>query len=258
MGTLMTHLVANYPDPEKFSAAFRATLDQNVDFLEIQFPFTNPVADGEAIYEANQVAVKFAHNLSQVLETCHQIKENNCPESKTKLLLIAYSTSVLSGNLTNLVELLKNNGFSGLIIPDLPFGRSPEQTELNQLCQAQQLQLVPVIANNTTEERLQQIKTSLQSNQPVYAMARSGRTGTITDFDNEEIKGYFNLLQDHLQDYQVAVGFGISNNDQVKQIRRWGFIPVIGSAIVRKIKSASDSNKDIYTTVKNFLQEVSK
>ncbi|MBE9183925.1 tryptophan synthase subunit alpha [Microcoleus sp. LEGE 07076] len=256
MPRLMTHLVANYPNPQGFCEALRAMLEVNVDFLEIQLPFTNPVADGEVIYQANQVAREYGDSLKKILNTCCQIKQNNFPHSATKLMLVAYGTTVLYRDLAELVALLKDNGFSGLIIPDLPFGRSPEQTQLSQLCQQHQLQLIPVIARNTEDQRLEEIKTWLEANQLIYAMARTGQTGELTNQADPIISKYLHGLKHSLSDYQIAVGFGIKDKEQVKDLNSQGFIAVIGTEIVRRISKAKQANSSIYDAVFEFLQEL--
>lgn len=256
MPRLMTHLIANYPDPQGFREALRAMLETNVDFLEIQLPFTNPVADGEVIYAANQVAKEFEHSLPKILTNCCKIKQENQPSSATKLMLVAYATTVLCGDLAELVALLKDNDFSGLIIPDLPFGRSPEQTQLSQLCQEHQLQLIPVIARNTNGQRLEEIKTWLVTNQLIYAMARTGQTGEPTNQADLIISKYLYDLKHSLSDYQIAVGFGIKDREQVKDLNSQGFIAVIGTEIVRRISKAKQANSSIYDAVFEFLQEL--
>lgn len=257
MPRLMTHLVANYPSPQEFSEALRAMLKANVEFLEIQLPFTNPVADGEVIYAANQAAREFDHSLQNILTNCCKIKHKDYPNSATKLMLVAYSTTVLYRNLAELVALLKDNGFSGLIIPDLPFGRSSEQSQLSQLCQEHQLQLVPVIARNTDEQRLEEIKTWLEPNQVIYAMARTGQTGEPTNLENPIIRNYLNALKSSLSEYQIAIGFGIKDKQQVENLNNQKLIAVIGTEIVRRINQAKEADCSIYDAVLEFLEELS-
>lgn len=252
----MNHLVANYPSPEQFYDAMKAMLEGNVDFLEIQLPFTNPVADGPDIYDANQVAHKYGQTLSEILASCHQIKL--CyPSNKTKLLLIAYSTTILSRDLERLAISLKENSFSGMIIPDLPFNRSSEQLLLSKAFKEHNLELIPVIARNTSKHRLDEIKDCLTPNQVVYAMARTGQTGEMTDLSDPQMKDYLDRLKLSLNGYQVAVGFGIKDKLQVDELNNQGFIAVIGSEVVRRITAASSHGSSIYDTVHQFLGELS-
>jgi tryptophan synthase alpha chain len=256
MQRLMNHLVANYPNPASFLDALKAMLEGNVEFLEIQLPFTNPVADGPDIYKANQIAVKYNHTLSEILAVCHRTKQKY-PNNKTKLLLIAYATTVLFRDLDELVVLLKDNSFSGLIIPDLPFGRSLEQVQLSKSCREHQLQLVPVIARNTSEERFIEIESWLDPNQLIYAMARTGKTGEVTDLSDLDMKNYLDRLKYFLGNYQIAIGFGIKDKLQVDKLNDQGFIAVIGSEVVRRITTADNNGSSVYNTVQQFLEELS-
>jgi tryptophan synthase alpha chain len=256
MPRLMTHLVANYPSPPLFCDALKAMLESNVEFLEIQLPFTNPVADGAVIYEANQVAREYGQNLSEILAVCHRIKQS-CPGNQTNLMLVAYATTVLYRDLDELTILLRDNSFSGLIIPDLPFSRSPEQAKLSQLCSQHDLQLIPVIARNTGEQRLSEIKSWLQDGQIVYAMARTGQTGEVTDLSDPVMRSYLSGLKSFLGDYQIAIGFGIKDKQQVENLNSQGFIAVIGTEVVRRIKAASVNQSSVYDAVHQFLEELS-
>lgn len=256
MSRLMTHLVANYPNPSLFYDAFKAMLDGNVECLEIQLPFTNPVADGQVIYEANQVAREYGQNLSEILAVCHRMKQS-CPSNETKLMLVAYATTVLYQDLEELTILLRDNSFSGLIIPDLPFSRSPEQAKLSKLCSQYDLQLIPVVARNTSHQRLNEIKEWLQHGQLIYAMARTGQTGEVTDLSDLAMKNYLNGLNSTLGDYQPAIGFGIKDKLQVEELNSQGFIAVIGTEVVRRIKAASMNQSSVYAAVHQFLEELS-
>jgi tryptophan synthase alpha chain len=256
MARLMTHLVANYPNPSLFCDAFKAMLESNVEFLEIQLPFTNPVADGQVIYEANQVAREYGQNLSEILAICHQMKQSY-PNNQTKLMLVAYATTVLYRDLEELTILLRDNSFSGLIIPDLPFSRSPEQAKLSKLCSQYDLQLIPVIARNTGRQRLGEIKDWLQQGQLIYAMARTGQTGEVTDLSAPAMKNYLNELNSILGNYQTAIGFGIKDKEQVEELNSQGFVAVIGTEVVKRIKAASTTQSSVYDAVRKFLEELS-
>jgi tryptophan synthase alpha chain len=256
MSRLMTHLVANYPSPPLFHDAFKAMLDSQVEFMEIQLPFTNPVADGPAIYEANQIARDYGQSLAEILDICHQMKQDH-PKNKTKLMLVAYATTVLFRDLDELTVLLKKSSFTGLIIPDLPFGRSPEQSKLSQLFRQCDLQLVPVIARNTSQNRLSEIKEWLQNDQVVYAMARTGQTGEVTNLSDPVMKDYLDCLNSIMGDYQTAIGFGIKDKQQVEELNSQGFIAVIGTEIVRRIKAANINSCSVYDAVYQFLEELS-
>ena len=228
---LMLHLVANYPNPPEFTNSLGTILSFNPEFLEVQLPFSNPMADGTVIYEANQVGRYFEHTLEQILQTSRRIQlETN---STTNLILMSYFTPLSIIEPQDLVDILVKNNFKGAIIPDLTFG-TPEQIELSRLFHANGLYLIPVIANNSKSQRLQFIRSQLSDNQPIYVMSHFGKTGSKTILESSFWE-YLHDLKTIFDTQQICVGFGISTPEQVRQLQSKNYTPVIGSAIVRSI-----------------------
>lgn len=250
MSYLMTHLVAHYPSPEQFREALSAMLENNVDYIEIQLPFTNPVADGPLIYQANQKALQYKKSTKETIEFAGQIRAGI--QSTSRLLLMSYITPLIAFGLEHMCELMQANGFHGFIVPDLPFG-SPEQIQLSSLCEQYHLQLIPVISPLTQLERLEVIKHYLQPDQLIYATARSGKTGNATDLLDPAIQEYFTFLKEHLPGFQIAIGFGIREKAQVEGLNEQGFIAVIGSEIIRRIEDAEGKGESVREKVVSFL-----
>lgn len=251
---LMTHLVINYTDPKVFEEALRANLDAGVEYLELQLPFTNPVADGPVIYEANQAALKYDNRIIENLDKIGDfLKEYDKQKGlKTKLLLMSYFTPAISFGLANLVDVLERNNFSGLIIPDLGV-QSVEHGQLTDLLKESGLELIPVISPKTSLERIEKIKQRLQDGQLVYGVARAGKTGNATDMQDPEFLTYLDFLQTNLQGYELAVGFGINEKKQTDFLNDRDIVAVIGSQIVRIIKEALESGEQVEQKVKDFI-----
>lgn len=266
---LMTHLVANYPNPESFEIALETMLRYGVDFLEVQIPFSNPLADGEVIYKANQKALEYARDIDTVLGTIRRVvdrfeaeieiqnksqaesqnKGKNPAKITTKLLLMGYSTSFFGYGIKKLAENMKKCGISGTIIPDLA-ALSPEQKSLTEAFQDDSMYNIPVISPLTLPSRIDIIKNCMLPNQPIYAMSRKGRTGKSTDI--RELQGYLDFLKSNLAGYQIAVGFGISSLDQVSFLNRQGFVAVIGSRIIQLIDATQNLEKDLFEYLKSL------
>lgn len=252
ISNLMTHLVANYPDPATFQQALEAMLESSVEYLEIQLPFTNPVADGFKIFTANQIALKHNCSLDSILEIIN--KTYNPAIHTTKLILMTYLTPIYVLGFESVVNKLKNQSFAGIIVPDLIEG-SREFDQLNNLCADNKLEFVSVISPITTSERLRQIKSKLQINQLVYATARAGKTGPKTDFS--QLQPYLDTLKNNLAEYKIAVGFGISERSQVDFLNQQGFVAVIGSEIVSQIQLAKEQNNTTKNQITTYLKSIS-
>ncbi len=244
----MTHLVANYPNPEGFQQALQAMFEANVDYLEIQLPFSNPLADGNLIYKANQQALEYHQTLSQILESIN--KPKGCT---TQLILMGYTTVLMQNGFSEVCTQLNLAGFSGLIFPDLVFG-SPEQKTLSKCAKENSLDVIPVVSPLTTTKRLEKIIPELKLGQIVYAMARLGRTGDQTELT--KIQDYLDRLKVSLVNFEIAVGFGIREKWQVDLLNKQSITAVIGSEIIRIIDTSSQNNISIYQSVKTFLSSL--
>jgi tryptophan synthase alpha chain len=230
---LMTHLVANYPNPELFEQALGLMLSLNIDFVEIQLPFSNPLADGKVIYKANQTALSWPSGLDNILAQVSKVKADY-PNSTTQLLLMSYITPILNYGLEKLSTSLFEAGFVGTILPDLMVN-SPEEKQLREYLHSKSMYNLPVISPLTSEARMQTIIQTLLEDQPIYAMSRKGRTGKPTEI--ESIQEYLDTLKSNLEGYQIAVGFGISTKSQVEFLNNQGIIAVIGSKIVNILQA---------------------
>jgi len=180
---LMPYLIVNYPNPEIYQACLKEVLSLEPEFLEIQIPFSNPVADGPVIKKADQRALKYDQSLLKSLQEIQKISLTS--KSKTKLVLMSYISKLIFEGLDQVGSKLVETNFYGLVCPDMPYG-SPEQKQLKNLWQNQQTYLIPVTSPTTSPERLNKIKSDLVLGQMVYPTARIGKTGKKTSFDSPE------------------------------------------------------------------------
>jgi len=247
---LMTHLVANFPDPTNFKIAFKAMLEAQVKYLEIQLPFSNPVADGPINYEANIKALEHDPSLENILSSINEIFDPNTHH--TNLVLMSYITPLQHLGFEKLCQKLRESNFKYLIVPDLTFGTS-EYAELQLNCSKDKLSIIPVLPLNISQKRLEQIKPTLIPNQPVYIMARNGTTGKITELD--QLQEQFVDLKSRLPGFNLCIGFGIQNSDQVKTLHNLNLTPVIGSAITKLISESNQENLE--QNLQDFLKSLS-
>ena len=250
MLNLMTHLVANFPDPEIFKIALKVMLESEVKCLEIQLPFSNPVSDGPINYEANIKALEHNSSLENILNSINEVFDPD--QHTTNLVLMSYITPLQHFGFEKLCFQLRESNFKYLIIPDLTFG-TPEYSQLQVFCNENNLSIIPVLPLNISQKRLEKIKQTLTSNQPIYIMARNGITGKITELD--ELKEQFIDLKSKLPDFDICIGFGIQNTDQVKSLHNLNLTPVIGSAITKLISGSNRENLE--QNLQDFLLSLS-
>jgi tryptophan synthase alpha chain len=248
---LMPYLIVNYPNPDIYQDCLKEVLSLEPEFLEIQIPFSNPVADGAVIKKADQKALKYDQSILKSLQQIQKI--SLATKSKTKLVLMSYISKLIFEGLDQVGSKLAETGFYGLVCPDMPYG-SPEQKQLTNLWQNQQTYLIPVTSPTTSLERLNKIKSDLVSGQMVYPTARIGKTGKKTSFHSPEAQQYLDFLQNNFKDYLIAIGFGVRCLDQIKLLNQKGFVAIIATRIIQEINQAIQQNQDPVLATKNLIQ----
>ena len=222
---LMSHLVAGYPtiaDSEKLAITMSQT---GMDILEIQIPFSDPIADGPIIAKANKQALK----QGVCVMDCFKMIKRLTKKISTPIVIMTYYNIAFHFGVDQFCKMMRKVGCYGLIIPDYPFDEESDNY-LIKSCKKYNLKFVPIIAPTTRFNRLSNILK--QGTGFVYAIARTGTTGKKTIINKKTIH-YLNKVH-QLSNLPVAVGFGLSDKKQIKNLRSYADIVVIGSAIIKK------------------------
>lgn len=240
---LMTHLVIGYPSLEVTESLVKVMENSGVDFIELQIPFSDPLADGPTIMRACEKALDNGVKVKDSFELANRLSK----QIKIPLLFMAYYNTVFKYGTKKFCQDAKRVGISGLIIPDIPI----EEEHLEHFikyCKEAGLKNIRVISPASTVDRLK--KNAGVASGFVYCTARQGITGTQKELDPKivsflkNVKKYFNI--------PLAVGFGISNKERVKQIEPYADMVIIGSAIIDIINNSPASSLD--KNIQDFLQ----
>jgi tryptophan synthase alpha chain len=239
-------MVAYYPDRETSLDVARALLDGGTTYLEIQFPFSDPTADGLYIQNACSRALNRGFTLSRGFK----LVEDICGLSKTPVFIMCYANTVFFGGVENFLRRCRDAGAVGLIVPDLPVDYDEQ---LFETAAARGLHAVPVVSPTVTERRLQ----SIMAIKPVYIYAalRKGITGKTTIIGNDNVDFLANIRKLAPDEgVMILAGFGISSRDQLQLLASHVDASIIGSALVRVIME-SDPGK-VYEAVKAKMEEL--
>ncbi len=234
--SLMTHVVAGYPTMEDTENLVLAMSKVGVSFIEIQIPFSDPVADGPTIMRANQ------HSLEQgtTPEDCVNLMARLSARIDTPLLFMTYFNIVYKYGVQQFCRRTKEAGGYGLIIPDMPYHQEPQEHFLDA-CRTNDLNAIQVISPITPKERLKEI--ARVSSGFVYCVSRAGTTGEQKEL-NSDLSAYLKRVRKTIQ-LPLALGFGISSVDQVRTASQLADIVVIGSRIINIVnESTRDSLLD--------------
>ena len=223
---LATHTVIGYPNL-KTSEKIVSVLAQHSQIIELQIPFSDPVADGPVIAAANSVALQNKITPQICLNFVTKISQKF---PQTNFYLMTYFNPVFRFGITKFAKAAQKAGVAGFIIPDLPV---EEATEFLKICRQNKLHLIFVVAPNTPDERLKLI--SQKSSNWIYAAARLGITGSMSDFGSELKKFLTRIHQ--FSKAEIGVGFGVKNSADLKKIQlAGGQIGIVGSELFRQFE----------------------
>jgi tryptophan synthase alpha chain len=219
---LMTHIVIGYPDLETSFEVVRTMVEAGVDLMELQIPFSEPMADGPVILKANQDALATGTSVDQ----CFDFAEKVAASYDIPFLFMTYYNILYKYGLEAFAARMAKCGLCGAIVPDLP----PEEAD-DYLAAMNKHGMAPIFiyAPNTGEARMRRIAENGKGF--IYCMARKGVTGLQTDFSGQ--------LGEHLAHCRastqlpLALGFGVKDRTDVEFIKGKADIAVVGSQAIR-------------------------
>lgn len=219
---LMTHIVVGYPDFDTSLRLVETMVDAGVELMELQIPFSEPMADGPVIVKANQDALNGGATVEKCLEFCALVSR----KFPIPFLIMTYTNLVYRRGIAAFVSKSKAADIKGLIVPDLP---PEESSEYVQACRENQLDPIFIFAPTSTDTRLQQV--AKVSSGFVYCVARKGVTGAHTEFSTE-IVTYLQRAR-AATELPLAVGFGVTSKQDVDVLKGNADIAVVGSQSIR-------------------------
>ena len=246
--SIMTHLIAFYPDEEGSYAAARGLIDGGAAYIELQFPFSDPSADGPVIQEACGKALAAGFNLDAGFALAARI----AAYAPVPLFIMSYANPVITLGVDVFVDRAKKAGAAGLIVPDLVPGADEG---LYAAGRSASLPIVPVVVPTISSDRLAEIVAL--DEEYLYAALRKGITGKETSIDAPTLEFLRSCSATRMK---VFAGFGIRNPSQIEALAGHVTAPVIGSALVEVIShsapaGADDIYRDVYESTRRLCGE---
>jgi tryptophan synthase alpha chain len=244
--SIMTHIVLGYPDFNANKELIRVMSDSGVDFIEMQIPFTDPIADGPTILNANQSSIKLGVRVSDCFDFAEEVVQSY---KNINFLFMSYYNILFNYGVEKFIIKAKDTGMYGLIIPDIPFDEDKENYYSE--CRKNQIHPICLFSPTTTEARLK--KLSALSSGFVYCTSRIGITGADKN-PSKTLAEYIKKARKTI-DLPIAVGFGIDSTEKAGMISKFADIIIIGSKIINII---NESGKDFQRNVQKFLLDIKK
>lgn len=239
---LVVYIMAGDPDLDTTRRLILELEQAGADVIELGVPFTDPLADGPSIQAANERALASGTKLEDILAMVKDLRA----ETQIPILLMTYYNPIFCAGQERVANAATDAGVDGMLITDLP---PEEAADWKAAANAAGLDTIFLLAPTSTEDRIH-IACSMASGF-VYCVSRTGVTGVRTDLP-EDLHGLLSRIN-ACTDQPVAVGFGVSTPEHVRQIGEWCNAAVVGSAVVNLI---AKEGKDSVAAVGKYVREL--
>ena len=222
---LMTHLVLGYPSLETNREVIRQMAENGVDCIELQIPFSEPMADGPVILKANQEALAAGIRVKECFSfAAAMVREF----PKVNFLFMTYYNIVFRYGLSDFIARSAKIGMQGFIVPDLP----PEEGgEYLKLAAERTMAAIMFFTPTSTDARMAEVAG--QGGGFIYCVARRGVTGEHTEMDTN-LDAYLARCR-KATDLPLALGFGIGSRGDVAMLEGRADMAVIGTATIKLV-----------------------
>ena len=230
-GALICFLTAGDPSLAASEELVLQVAEAGADIIELGIPFSDPMADGPSIQAASLRALEAGATLAGVLDLVRRVRRR----SQVPLILMTYYNPVLHYGLERFAADAAAAGVDGIIPSDVP----PEEADEWLACaRPAGLDTIFLLAPTSTDERIARVVEKASGF--VYCVARTGVTGAHTSLPDDLLARIRSQT-----DKPLAVGFGISTPEHVRQVTQWANGAVVGSALVNAIAKAGGPAPEI-------------
>ena len=236
-------LTAGDPTIDKTIEYILAMEEAGCDLIEIGIPFSDPMAEGVVIQDANVRALKHDTTTDDVFEMVRRVRE----VTDIPLVFLTYINPVFFYGYEEFFKKCGELGIDGIISPDLPY---EEKGEIKDIALKNDVDVISLISP-TSSERIKMIANDATGF--IYVVSSLGVTGM-----RSEIKTDLNAILSDIRevtDLPLAVGFGINTPQQAEDISKIADGVIVGSAIVKIIEehgeNASEALKEYVSSMKN-------
>lgn len=215
--------------------------EAGADIIELGIPFSDPVAEGPVIQEADERALSAGATTDRIFDMVTRVRKVcNIP-----LAFMTYMNPVYTYGTERFLDNCRRAGVDALIVPDVPYD---EREELLPYCRKYGVAHISMIAP-TSRERIHTIAREAEGF--LYCVSSMGVTGVRNEI-GAEVKEMIRQVREVTQ-VPCAIGFGISTPDQANRMAAFADGIIVGSAIV---KIVARYGKDCVPHVKEYVQSM--
>jgi len=227
---LMTHLIVGYPSLDDNRRMLEAMAEADVDLVELQMPFSEPMADGPTFVRANQEALAAGVNRDQYFDF---MARSTAAHDFPHLMMGYYNTLYRMGH-ESFCQSLTQAGGRGYIVPDLPF---EEYGDLFPLSEAADIDPILLMTPTNSAARLEELGQRARG--MVYGVARRGVTGRATALEDETYE--FVQRCRRATELPLALGFGLRTGGDLRRLLGSVEVGIVGSALLECWEQGGES-----------------
>lgn len=238
-------LTAGDPDLETTKKVIKKMVEAGCSLVEIGIPFSDPIAEGPVIQNANIRALKNNVTTDDVFQMVKEIKD----DVSIPMVFMTYLNVLFKYGYDRFLQNASDAGICGVIIPDMPY---EEKDELQSVAKNYGIEVISLIAP-TSEDRIKTIAKDAEGF--IYTVSSLGVTGVRSEIKTD-LESITKAIKE-ATDVPVAIGFGISTPEQASKYSKIADGVIVGSAIVKIIeKYGADAPEKVYDYVKSMTDAI--
>lgn len=239
------YVAAGYPKRDS-AIDIIETLDagDEVDFIELGIPFSDPVADGPTIQKVNKQALENGISLERIFAQIKSVRQNGVT---LPVFLMGHLNPLIQYGAEKFCDRCRELGVAGAVIPDLPpniYARS-----YKHIFDKYDAKPVFLVTPHTPEERLREIDAI--SERFVYAVSSSAVTGGNLSV-TQAAQAYYANVKRYCARNQIIGGFGVSSKESFDAITENLDGAVIASEYLRRLEKGGDPS----AVTADFVKEI--
>lgn len=243
--TFIGFVTAGDPDLDTSKEILLSMSKGGCDLIEVGIPFSDPIAEGPVIQDANIRALKNNVTTDDVFALTKSVSQ----EVDTPMVFMTYLNVLFKYGYDKFLQKAKDSGICGVIIPDLPY---EEKDELQSVAKKYGIEVVSLVAP-TSEDRIKMIAADAEGF--IYTVSSMGVTGVRSEIKTD-LESITKAIKE-VTDVPVAIGFGINTPEQAKKYSHIADGVIVGSAIVKLVaEHKTDAPKYVYEYVKSMKDAI--
>ncbi len=241
---LIPYVTGGFPTRDVTVPLMHAMAEAGANIIELGVPFSDPMADGPVIQQANDKALMQGIGMTDVLEIVRAFRTE---DGRTPIVLMGYMNPIEAMGMSVFIEAARAAGVDGLIVVDCPPEESAEFSSL--ACEAG---IAPIflVAPTSTKERIEAV--ARMASGYVYYVSLKGTTGAAT-LDVDDVRTQVAKIR-HQIPLPIGVGFGIRDAETAKAVAEAADAVVIGSKVIQIVEDGEPDQA--VQRVRDFIGEI--